>query len=381
MSASDWERVRLLIRFDLSGVLSAAERRELEVWLGESEEHRAFYQRVRDEFRVSEIRSYLQTDSEAAWERVRSMTFGASSVHSSPFRRWLRYAAVVVPFVLAVSLWYVREEGMPDVVQTGEDLLPVLTLDNGDRYYLTPEEQAEIEVNDGVKAYKTSEGLVYDTTLKAEEVRYNHIRVPRGCEYQVVLADGTKVWLNADSELSYPVVFRVAERKVYLRGEGYFEVAPDKERPFYVEAGEVGVRVLGTAFNINTHGVKCVRTVLVRGAVELECGGLPAVRMSPGDLVDFDRETSEVLSRRVDVAPYISWKDGYFVFEDETLEDIMNTLALWYDKEVFFAGMKNRSLHFSGHLRRYDSIETILSAITDVTGVEFLMNKKIILVR
>ncbi|MDE5611659.1 MAG: FecR domain-containing protein, partial [Odoribacter sp.] len=353
----------------------------LEEWLSESEEHRVFYQRVKDEFRVSEIRSYLQTDSEEAWERVRKMTFGASFVHSSSFRRWLRYAAVVVPIVLAISLWYVWEEGswqaMPGEVRTGEELLPVLTLDNGDRYYLTPEEQAEIEVNDGVKAYKTHEGLVYDTASRAEEVRYNHIRVPRGCEYQVVLADGTKVWLNAASELTYPVVFRGSERKVFLQGEGYFEVPPDKERPFYVKTEEVELRVLGTAFNINTHGVKSVRTVLVRGAVELDCGGLQMVRMTPGDLVDFNRETSEVVSRQVDVAPYISWKEGYFVFENETLEDIMNTLALWYDKEVFFAGLKNRGLHFSGHLRRYDSIETILSAITEVTGVEFLMNKNI----
>ncbi|MDE7374396.1 MAG: FecR domain-containing protein, partial [Odoribacter sp.] len=324
--------MRRLIRFDLSGVLSATERRELEVWLDASEEHRVFYQKVRDEFRASEIRSYLQTDSEEAWERVRSMTFGASFVHLPSFRRWLRYAAVVVPIVLSVSLWYVWEggsrQGMPGEVRTGEESLPVLTLDNGDRYYLTPEEQTEIEVNDGIKAYKTQEGLVYDTTSRTGEVRYNHIRVPRGCEYQVVLADGTKVWLNAASELSYPVVFRGGERRVYLRGEGYFEVAPDKERPFYVKAGEVDVRVLGTAFNINTHSVKRVRTVLVRGAVELACGGLQTLRMSPGDLVDFNRETSEVLSRRVDVAPYISWKDGYFVFENETLEDIMNTLAL-----------------------------------------------------
>jgi len=179
---------------------------------------------------------------------------------------------------------------------------------------------------------------------------------------------------NAATELKYPVAFHAKERRVYLKGEAYFEVAPDKNRPFYVETEEVKVRVLGTVFNVNTHYTRGVRTVLVEGAVALEWGDQKEIRMKPGELADFDRTTTEVTLKEVDVTSYISWKEGYFVFEDEPLEEIMHTLSLWYDKEFLFVGKRSRTLHFSGHIKRYERIETILSAITDVTGVEFRMN-------
>lgn len=182
------------------------------------------------------------------------------------------------------------------------------------------------------------------------------------------------MWLNAATELKYPVAFHAKERRVYLKGEAYFEVAPDKNRPFYVETEEVKIRVLGTVFDVNTHYTRGVRTVLVEGAVALEWGDQKEIRMKPGELADFDRTTTEVTLKEVDVTSYISWKEGYFVFEDEPLEEIMHTLSLWYDKEFLFVGKRSRTLHFSGHIKRYERIETILSAITDVTGVEFRMN-------
>ena len=171
------------------------------------------------------------------------------------------------------------------------------------------------------------------------------------------------------------------KRVVTLSGEAYFEVAPDKNRPFYVETEEVKIRVLGTVFDVNTHYTRGVRTVLVEGAVALEWGDQKEIRMKPGELADFDRTTTEVTLKEVDVTSYISWKEGYFVFEDEPLEEIMHTLSLWYDKEFLFVGKRSRTLHFSGHIKRYERIETILSAITDVTGVEFRMNGQIILIR
>ena len=197
----------------------------------------------------------------------------------------------------------------------------------------------------------------------------------------VTLPDQTEIVLNRYSSLTYPERFRGKDRKVQLQGEAYFEVAPDKNRPFYVETEEVKIRVLGTVFDVNTHYTRGVRTVLVEGAVALEWGDQKEIRMKPGELADFDRTTTEVTLKEVDVTSYISWKEGYFVFEDEPLEEIMHTLSLWYDKEFLFVGKRSRTLHFSGHIKRYERIETILSAITDVTGVEFRMNGQIILIR
>ena len=373
--------IRRLIQLDLVGGLSPEEKGKLEDWINESEEHRLLFCKIKKQLSINEIRNYLQTDVEDAWKKVREKTFGAPPVRPRIRPKWLKYAAVVLPVLLSITLWYTRKEEMKNKQATVARLNPVLTLDNGEKYQLDPEEQTEIYVNEEVKAYQAGGGLIYDTTARQEENKYNRIEVPRGSEYWIVLPDGTRVWLNAATELKYPVAFHAKERRVYLKGEAYFEVAPDKNRPFYVETEEVKVRVLGTVFDVNTHYTRGVRTVLVEGAVALEWGDQKEIRMKPGELADFDRTTTEVTLKEVDVTSYISWKEGYFVFEDEPLEEIMHTLSLWYDKEFLFVGKRSRALHFSGHIKRYERIETILSAITDVTGVEFRMNGQIILIR
>ena len=372
--------IRRLIQLDLVGGLSPEEKGKLEDWINESEEHRLLFCKIKKQLSINEIRNYLQTDVEDAWKKVREKTFGAPPVRPRIRPKWLKYAAVVLPVLLSITLWYTWKEEMKNKQATVACLSPVLTLDNGEKYQLDPEEQTEIYVNEEVKAYQAGGGLIYDTTARQEENKYNRIEVPRGSEYWIVLPDGTRVWLNAATELKYPVAFHAKERRVYLKGEAYFEVAPDKNRPFYVETEEVKIRVLGTVFNVNTHYTRGVRTVLVEGAVALEWGDQKEIRMKPGELADFDRTTTEVTLKEVDVTSYISWKEGYFVFEDEPLEEIMHTLSLWYDKEFLFVGKRSRALHFSGHIKRYERIETILSAITDVTGVEFRMNGQIILI-
>lgn len=372
--------IRRLIQLDLVGGLSPEEKGKLEDWINESEEHRLLFCKIKKQLSINEIRNYLQTDVEDAWKKVREKTFGAPPVRPRIRPKWLKYAAVVLPVLLSITLWYTWKEEMKNKQATVARLNPVLTLDNGEKYQLDPEEQTEIYVNEEVKAYQTGGGLIYDTTARQEENKYNRIEVPRGSEYWIVLPDGTRVWLNAATELKYPVAFHAKERRVYLKGEAYFEVAPDKNRPFYVETEEVKIRVLGTVFDVNTHYTRGVRTVLVEGAVALEWGDQKEIRMKPGELADFDRTTTEVTLKEVDVTSYISWKEGYFVFEDEPLEEIMHTLSLWYDKEFLFVGKRSRALHFSGHIKRYERIETILSAITDVTGVEFRMNGQIILI-
>ena len=348
--------IRRLIQLNLVGGLSPEEKGKLENWIDESEEHRLLFYKIKKQLSVNEIRNYLQTDVEDAWKKVREKTFGAPAVRPRRGLKWLKYAAVVLPVSLSLSLWYTWKEKMENKQATVACLSPVLTLDNGEKYQLDPEEQTEIYVDEEVKAYQAGGGLIYDTTARQEENKYNRIEVPRGSEYWIVLPDGTRVWLNAATELKYPVAFHAKERRVYLKGEAYFEVAPDKNRPFYVETEEVKIRVLGTVFDVNTHYTRGVRTVLVEGAVALEWGDQKEIRMKPGELADFDRTTTEVTLKEVDVTSYISWKEGYFVFEDEPLEEIMHTLSLWYDKEFLFVGKRSRTLHFSGHIHVLEDI-------------------------
>ena len=213
-----------------------------------------------------------------------------------------------------------------------------------------------------------------------EEGKRIIVSTPPATITSVQLSDGSKVLLSANSRLEYLKEFTDTIRSIKLSGEARFEVAKDASRPFIVCTEQLQTRVLGTVFDVNTHYTRGVRTVLVEGAVALEWGDQKEIRMKPGELADFDRTTTEVTLKEVDVTSYISWKEGYFVFEDEPLEEIMHTLSLWYDKEFLFVGKRSRTLHFSGHIKRYERIETILSAITDVTGVEFRMNGQIILI-
>ena len=237
--------------------------------------------------------------------------------------------------------------------------------------FLQPEPQ-EVEVF-------TSLEVPEEITFREEGKRII-VSTPPATITSVQLSDGSKVLLSANSRLEYLKEFTDTIRSIKLSGEARFEVAKDASRPFIVCTEQLQTRVLGTVFDVNTHYTRGVRTVLVEGAVALEWGDQKEIRMKPGELADFDRTTTEVTLKEVDVTSYISWKEGYFVFEDEPLEEIMHTLSLWYDKEFLFVGKQSRALHFSGHIKRYERIETILSAITDVTGVEFRMNGQIILI-
>jgi len=226
--------------------------------------------------------------------------------------------------------------------------------------------------------------LEYDSLGAPEQevvLAMNTLRVPRGGEFRLKLSDGTNVYLNSASELKYPVRFDEKERRVYLSGEAYFEVTKDSNRPFYVVMEEVQIRVYGTEFNVNTHQPGKVHTVLVDGKVGIKKRGMTEeVTMKPGELASFDREAGTFEVKEVDVRQYVVWKDGYFTFENESLEQILNTLSLWYDVDVFFQSEAVKQLVFTGYMKRYDDISEILNAITDVVGVNFTINGKTIIV-
>ncbi len=244
--------------------------------------------------------------------------------------------------------------------------------------------QREIEVEKGVVIKQGGANLEYDSLVApVQEVALamNTLKIPRGGEFRLKLSDGTNVYLNSASELKYPVRFDEKERKVYLSGEAYFEVTKDSDRPFYVVTEEVQVRVYGTEFNVNTHQPGKVHTVLVDGKVGIKKRGMTGeITMKPGELASFDRNAGTFEVKEVDVRQYVVWKDGYFTFENESLEQILNTLSLWYDVDVFFQSESAKQLVFTGYMKRYNDISEILNAITEVVGVNFTINGKTIIV-
>lgn len=378
------KEIQRLIHLDLTGDLTAEEAKALEAWSNESEQNRLFLHNIRQEWIADEARQFHSIDTTTAWEKIRQQTFAKTSELRIGKRGWFRYVAIVLPFAIAVSLllFHGRQNHSETTASIPSHVLnhPVLTLANGEKMTLNQQTEDEIHVHKDIIAHNKEKSLVYETKQTIKTEQYNTITIPCGSEFQVILSDGTKIWLNADTELKYPIVFSQNERRVYLKGEAYFEVASNPQKPFFVETQGVDIKVLGTNFNINTHCLEGIQTVLVQGSVALCREGREELHIHPGELANFDRISSGISVRQVNPAIYTAWKDGYFVFDTETLEEIMNMLSRWYDKEVLFTKPAHRQLHFSGHLKRYDNINTILSAITEVTGVKFQCKGRTILV-
>lgn len=202
---------------------------------------------------------------------------------------------------------------------------------------------------------------------KAVAVEKSWIVVPRGGEYQLILPDGTKVWLNSDSKLEFPNTFVGDERRVKLAGEAYFEVAKNKAKPFRVEVDRVEVVVLGTSFNIHAYD-EAVKTTLVEGAVKLNVAG-KAYSLSPGFEANVDQGGVKIV--KSDVYEQIAWKDGRFVFREKRLEEVMSILSRWYDFEIFYQNAAVKDLHFTGNIPRHATINEVLKFLERTHLVHF----------
>lgn len=222
-----------------------------------------------------------------------------------------------------------------------------------------------IRLENGSLSYEAVEGMVKDDA----EIQYNELRVPRGGECYLMLDDGTKVWLNADSYLRYPVHFGKNSRQVEVRGEGYFEVKADG-RPFSVDMGCGRVNVLGTSFGVRVYPQETAMTTLVTGKVAFASPDGQQIEVAPGEQVRVD-VNGEVSKRRVDVNEYVAWRDGWFVFREEPLANVMEMMCRWYDVEVFYQSAALKEVRFTGNLKRYDSIETFLEVLASPGRVKY----------
>ena len=224
--------------------------------------------------------------------------------------------------------------------------------------------------------------VAYRDSVTAEEtgnVVYNKLVVNRGGEYRIVLADGSEVWVNSESELVYPVRFAGEKRVVRLKGEAYFKVQADADHPFIVEANGVEVAAVGTEFNVNSRKEKIVESVLVKGRVGVG-NGIRQVMLKPNQLAVCDVETSGIVVKEVDIRKYIDWTNGDFVFSDDRLEDVMNKLALWYDCDVVYADAELKEIRLSGDMKRYGEVEEFLHFLKISTGARFSVKNKTIVV-
>ena len=347
---------------------------------------------LREEFERVRRLTVLEADKAKMWKQVQSRMNKNSRYR---VKRYLKYAAIIVAFVLAGGTWWMVKENPEEIISVELSETSMLSpgtpkayilFSSGQRMDLTTTEHDTMIMEKGMQVRVGSSGKISyipgdSGSILKQEIVYNTIVVPRGGEYKLELADGTLVWLNSDSELRYPVKFAGSQRDVWLKGEGYFEVSKNPEKPFRVVVDDMIVKVLGTSFNINAYKDRGnILTTLVSGRVDIQdMSGKSLVVMSPNQQVDF-RHGKISSVQEVDITRFVSWIDGKFYFNDMTLENIMSQLQRWYDIEVFFVDEELKSYPFTGVIRRDFTAGQIFEIIEKTTRVKFNVRGKCVTV-
>ena len=203
--------------------------------------------------------------------------------------------------------------------------------------------------------------------------------MPKGAEYKLTLNDGTVVWLNSESELRYPTSFVGEKREVFLTGEGYFSVAYDEKQPFIVVSSDIYTKVYGTEFNVRSYGDEEVHVTLVQGRVSVKkTEGGSEYTLNPGENARFVESVPEIT--KVNVNRYIAWKDGYFYYENESMESIMDDLKRWYDFDVVYVGNRVKDYRFELWVSRDSEISVITDLLMKTNRVGIKVNGKTLVV-
>ncbi|MBC5621147.1 FecR family protein [Butyricimonas hominis] len=360
--------------------------REVKVWL-EEKDHRELLEELR-RFREAGMREAesLNVDENYQWRLLeRRMVARKRKNHIRHVVTGVA-AAITILIVASVIIYYQQKENtsgeIPQLaLRAGTDVVKLIT-GKGEEYILASSTLNDSDtlgsqgiVIDSVGGLKYMR-ILHDTTRPEE---FHTILVPCGGEYILVLDDGTRVWINSESELRYPVAFRDSVRKVYLKGEAYFEVKRDEKHPFVVETSELCTRVLGTEFNVQSYERREVNITLVEGRVAVNKNGNGAgVILKPGENASYNGDSLYVES--VDVLKYVSWKEGFFYYNNVRLEDILSELGRWFDFTVFYQNPEVKDYRFKFWANRKDTVEQVLERLNETGKLQIEVRGKTVTV-
>lgn len=398
-------RIIQLILARQKGGISDAEQEELDAWADVSENNRQFMDRCLDQVQVAaSLEQVDKIDAEAAWQRLLDKNvFEYTPVVAIRRKPWRWMAAAITIGVIATGAYLFLIKGDKQVkedqvvVSKGDDIQPgsnkaTLTLGDGRTITLDDAKDGVLAKEDGAAVNKKGDALVYDpagenapNAGKNTPVRYHAVTTPTGGFYALTLPDKSKVWLNAESRISYPTVFTGKERKVEVTGEAYFEVAKDPSKPFIVSTGDAEVRVLGTHFNVRNYGdEETIKTALLEGSVEVAGTEKDKrVVLKPTQQASISSESiksSSIMVQTVDVESVIAWKNGYFDFKAASFTDVMKEIKRWY------AGIEAVDIktpindQFTAGIPRNVPLSTMLSILQETSKVHFEIRGKTVIV-
>ncbi|MCS3800876.1 FecR domain-containing protein [Niastella sp. OAS944] len=348
----------------LQETITAEESITLEQWLAASEENRSKFDRIANEKTLREdLLSFIESDQrikERVYAKLPEVQDALIVTPKRNYMRWLSVAAAVL-VVGGAGIWMLRSKEASTTKGTEQQVpmattIPAggnkatLTLADGTVIDLDKAGNGTIATEGKTKVNKKEDGqLEYKSTTSTRQssITYNLLSTPRGGQYQLILPDGSKVWLNAASSIKYPTAFSDNERIVEITGEAYFEIAnvinkaENEKVPFVVKANEIEVEVLGTHFNMNVYSDEdAVRTTLLEGRVKLKLNGTDTYSiLQPGQQATWNKKSDEIKKfRDVDVEEVVAWKNGYFQFSNSDIKAVMRQLERWYDVKVEYHG-------------------------------------------
>lgn len=376
MELEQTPEIAYLIFCRYTGTATEEEEKELEHWLAADERNRQFMENlVRQNFFTRRQQEENLYDTMVAFQRVQKKYHRQ---RRPIWRRgmWGSVAAVLLLFIGGISfLYFFRQQDVKPEVEwvdlvdfSAGESKAILTLADGQRVELG-QNAADSTVGHMADKLRISlDELEYRDAGDITVLEYNVLEIPRKGEFKLLLADGTRVWLNSDSRIKYPIKFGNVERRVYLEGEAYFEVAENKLVPFIVDMGKASLQVLGTSFNARAYKEEPgIYATLTRGKIQLNAGKQSLI-LQPEEQGIANVLTGELIRKKVDSRLYTAWREGRFIFQEQTLEDIMTTLSRWYDVQIFFTSTSARNITFSGNLKRYDRFDKIIEML-EMTGV------------
>ena len=363
---------RLIARY-LSDEIEEEEQAELTRWRNESSENERLFREICKEENIKQNMQKRQTfHTEDGWEGVQR------KIQRHRFRHRIlnicKYAAIFIfPVAIATVAIYKSGNEPQPLSQVEEQIVPggkkaVLILDNGEAIDLKSTSGVELKEKDGTVIQVDSTVLNYQQApaRTSEKLAYNKVNVPRGGEYQLMLSDGSKVQLNSMSSIRFPVQFAQDCRLVELEGEAYFEVSKTGQ-PFIVQTKGMKIEVLGTTFNISAYANEEYQTTLVSGSVKVQTENGSNRVLKPSEQACITPGSNQINVRNVDTAFYTSWIHGKINFKDQRLDDIMKTLARWYDMDVVYENEATKELRFGCYVNRYNEI-TPLVKLLEQTG-------------
>tara|TARA_B100000809_G_scaffold138551_1_gene136157 strand:- start:21411 stop:22607 length:1197 start_codon:yes stop_codon:yes gene_type:complete len=376
-----------LIYKSISKSISESDQAILEIWLSDKENKKRYLEIVKSENILNKISIYNKLDKEASYQKVQErILLAKKKTGKIRIFRITRYAAVFVG-IIGLALFYKNSTLFQDSQLLKIDKNAItLQLENGNIKIITENGSEKIVGENGkIVGIQSGNKLEYKNTVAIEKLTYNELTIPYGKRFEIVLSDGTKVFLNSGSSIKYPVKFIEGKnREVFLKGEAFFDVTKDRKHPFIVNANEIDITVLGTQFNVSYYPEDIeINTVLVEGSVALqkENSVVAPILLKPGYKASWNTAKKEMLVEKVDTAVYTAWKTGILYFKNIQFEVMKRKLERQFNVEIENRFKFLDAQVYTASFNNNEKLEDILNYLKEDTPFNYKIeeNKVIII--